>query len=100
MHRFAKQFMVLLVVFSLAAIPFAGVVHAEVKEGVKEVTGGTMIADAVFLRPIGIVGCVVGLCAFVVAAPFAALGDNMDAAKKELVEKPFAFTFERPLGEF
>ena len=100
MHRIAKQFMVLLVVFSLTAIPFAGAVHADVKESAKEVSAGSMMADAVFLRPVGLVACAVGLCAFVVAVPFAAMGDNVDDAKRELVEKPFRFTFQRPLGEF
>jgi len=100
MRRIAKQFTALLVVLALAAVPFASAVYAGVEEEVKEVSAGSMIADTLLVRPVGIAACIVGLAAFIISSPFAAAGDNIEEAQEVLVKKPFEFTFKRPLGDF
>lgn len=59
-----------------------------------------MIADVLIARPIGIAACVLGLVGTVLAAPFAAASGNMDEVTQRLVQDPFAYTFQRPVGYF
>ncbi len=66
----------------------------------QEPTGGQMMWDALVLRPVGIVGTVLGTAAWLVSYPFSALGGNIDQATEKLVVAPFDWTFQRPLGEF
>jgi hypothetical protein len=63
-------------------------------------TAGTMLADTVLVRPLMLVGTVVGVVAFVITLPFSALGGNVDDAGRILVVEPAKYTFIRPLGEF
>jgi hypothetical protein len=63
-------------------------------------TAGTMLADTVMVRPLMLVGTVVGVVAFVVTLPFSALGGNVGEAGRILVVEPAKYTFIRPLGEF
>jgi hypothetical protein len=66
----------------------------------EEPTAGTMLADTVMVRPLMLVGTVVGVVAFVVTLPFSALGGNVGEAGRILVVEPAKYTFIRPLGEF
>lgn len=59
-----------------------------------------IIADLVVARPLGLVVTVIGSAVFIVALPFAALGDNVDEVKDSLVITPAEYTFQRPLGRF
>ena len=63
-------------------------------------TGGMMMWDALVMRPIGMVGTVVGSVVWLVSYPFAYLGGNADESTEALVQQPFEWTFQRPLGEF
>ena len=55
--------------------------------------------DVVILRPVGLVACVAGLAATVLALPFALPSGSMDKVTKALISEPFHFTFKRPIGE-
>ena len=66
----------------------------------EEPTGGQMMWDALFMRPIGIVGTALGSVVWLVSYPFAALGGNTDESTQKLVAQPFNWTFHRPLGYF
>ena len=63
-------------------------------------TGGMMMWDTLFMRPIGMVATAVGSVVWLVSYPFAALGGNTDETTQALVADPFEWTFERPLGHF
>ena len=65
----------------------------------KDRAGGDMLLDAVIVRPISLVAIVAGSVAFVVALPFTIISGSVDSAANELVKKPIAFTFRRPLGQ-
>jgi len=58
------------------------------------------IGDLVVSRPVGIVVTVVGGALFVVSLPFALASGSVKETADVLVEQPFRFTFERPLGDF
>ncbi len=57
-----------------------------------------MILDGLVVRPLSLVMTVVGTVAFVVTAPFSALGGNIGEAADQLVVSPAAYTFTRCLG--
>jgi hypothetical protein len=58
-----------------------------------------VVIDVVFLRPAGLVACVAGLAATVVALPFAIPSGSMDQVYQALIADPFYFTFKRPIGQ-
>jgi hypothetical protein len=66
----------------------------------QEPTGGMMMWDALVMRPVGMVGTALGSVVWLVSYPFAYWGGNTDASTEALVQHPFEWTFQRPLGEF
>jgi hypothetical protein len=65
-----------------------------------EPTGGMMMWDALVMRPVGIVGTALGSVVWLVSYPFAYWGGNTEASTQALVQNPFEWTFQRPLGDF
>ena len=59
---------------------------------------GSVFADIIFLRPLGIAGLALGTAAAVVATPFALPSGSMGEVGRTLIEGPYDFTFRRPLG--
>jgi len=62
-------------------------------------SGADMVVDLVVMRPLGLLGVVLGSAAFVIALPFTVPSGSVDRAAEELVKKPVRYTFRRPLGE-
>lgn len=94
-----------LTVVVIAALIFGGVIPTAFAQQYMDTerekpTGGMMMWDALVMRPIGIVGTAVGSVVWVISYPFAALGGNVDESTEALVQEPFDWTFQRPLGEF
>lgn len=58
------------------------------------------VADAFIERPVGMVLTISGVGLFVATLPFSVLGGNAGEACSKLVERPFKYTFSRPLGRF
>lgn len=63
-------------------------------------SGTSMAADLFFVRPISLVGAIVGAAVFVVTLPFTLPTQSTDEAARELLGKPLEYTFNRPLGDF
>lgn len=87
---------------ALAAAPMAAV-GAERNTGnflESNVTddSGVMMADAVFARPLGVVGSVLGFALFIVSLPFSIPSNSGGDVAEQLVSEPLRYTFERPLG--
>jgi len=87
-----------LVVAALTAA-MAGQSMAANEQLPKDRAGGDMLMDAVFARPMGLIAIVVGSTAFVVALPFTLFSGSVGSSADELVKKPIAYTFRRPLGQ-
>ena len=86
--------------FAMSNVLFVPAAAAGVYDAVKpEPSGGAMLADMVLMRPLMLVGTVVGLASFVVTLPFSALGGNVGEAGTKMVVEPAKYTFVRPLGE-
>ncbi len=63
-------------------------------------SGEAMIADLIFVRPIGIVSCAIGVAALIISIPFVALSKTTYSEVVDaFLTKPGEFTFVRPLGE-
>ncbi len=61
--------------------------------------GELIIVDSILLRPLGLVAMGVGFIGSIVAYPWAAASGSQDRVCSELIEKPYKYTFERPVGE-
>ena len=62
-------------------------------------SAGAVVADLLVLRPLGFAGTVLGGAAFVVSLPVTLATHKVEPVEETLVERPFAYTFERPLGQ-
>ena len=100
MQTFAKKTLVILmvVVFVITAVASSSFAQATIKD--EEISTENMVADALIVRPLGIVATILGAGLFVISLPFSALGKNVKEAGEKLVVAPAKFTFTRPLGEF
>lgn len=61
--------------------------------------GTNMVLDLLILRPLGLLTTGVGSVLFVVSLPFTLPSGSARDAACELVTKPLAYTFTRPLGD-
>jgi hypothetical protein len=64
--------------------------------------GDAILADFIFLRPLGIASCGIGLVATIVSAPFLCCRGNGDYGREvvgALLAEPGGFTVIRPLGK-
>ncbi len=100
MFKIAKKSLVVAMIAAMMMIPYATAAHSAEYFETEDPSGGAMMFDLAVVRPVGIVATAVGCVFFVVSAPFAALGGNIDTASEKLVKDPAAFTFKRPLGDF
>ena len=57
-----------------------------------------MVADLVIVRPLSLVGTVLGTAFFVVQLPLAAIQLDVETPARKLVLEPARYTFVRPLG--
>jgi hypothetical protein len=57
-----------------------------------------VVSDVLVLRPLGFVGTILGGAAFVVSLPVTLATHKVDRTEKILVQEPYEYTFERPLG--
>lgn len=62
-------------------------------------SSGAILMDVVVLRPLSLVGTVLGTAVFVVGLPFELLAGDVSGPAKRLVAQPAQFTFTRPLGD-
>ena len=103
MLAYKKTCIVCLVVFMLLMSPLSVLAaHDEdvIKLKKRSPDQGAIVADLVIARPLGLVATIAGSVVFIVAAPFAALGDNTDETLQSLVKNPAEYTFKRPIGRF
>lgn len=100
MHTRLKKSIALLVILTLIGLPGSALATSGPQIKDPQVEAGSMIGDALIVRPLGIVATVAGFGLFVVSVPFSALGRNVGQAWDTLVVYPAKFTFARPLGDF
>lgn len=57
-----------------------------------------VVADVVFVRPVGLAAVVVGTALFIVALPFSIPSGSVGYTAEVLIVEPFNYTFKRPIG--
>lgn len=95
-----KHMMIVAVAVSLLMTPLSAMAKDVYGDTASATTDATMAADAIVVRPLGIVSLVAGFGLFIVSSPFSALGGNIGEAWETFVTAPATFTFARPLGDF
>jgi hypothetical protein len=100
MLGFRKIVMVVFLIAALSIGPLCPAAFAEEYLEREKPTGGMMMWDTLFMRPIGMVATALGSVVWLVSLPFAALGGNTGESTQALVADPFEWTFGRPLGQF
>jgi len=58
-----------------------------------------IVEDVLCIRPLGFVRVIIEAVAFGISLPVTAPLKKVDEAKEFLIEDPYSFAFERPLGE-
>lgn len=58
-----------------------------------------MIADTIFLRPLGFGALIFGSTMYVISLPVALITESQDKTYKVLVREPYEYVFERPVGD-
>ena len=99
---FKFKTLVAVVALSLASFTASADQFEEVITG--SPSAGAMAFDLIVVRPVSLVASVLGLGLWVVQLPLngieaAATGEWPPEAGEQLVVKPFAYTFTRPVGE-
>ncbi len=61
--------------------------------------GEFVLLDALVMRPLGLAALGVGLAGSIAILPFTMATDSGDIVGKSLIQKPFDYTFRRPLGD-
>ena len=61
--------------------------------------GEFIMFDVFILRPLGLASMAVGAITTEVALPWATSSHSMDRVQRELIDKPYEYTFCRPVGD-
>lgn len=85
--------------FTLAMVTPPAVMADDLVNNYEEPKDGAIVLDLVVLRPLGLVGTVVGTALFLVALPLSIPTGSINGTFTHLVKRPFVFTFVRELGE-
>ncbi len=85
------------IVLCIVLLQSAMVTAGEPRHGLEP--GEAMMVDALLVRPVSLVGTVLGTAAFIVSLPFTLPSGSAGEAGQKLVVEPAAYTFTRPLGE-
>ncbi len=91
----------LLLALVLALTPTSAVLAQHYDSGT--VTGDRatdMAADLIVVRPLGLVGALIGTAGFIIALPFTIPTGTVDDTAREWIRDPLEYTFNRPLGDF
>jgi hypothetical protein len=95
-----RLIMILLVLGLLAPVSNYASAAGESKRASSKPSAAAIAADLILLRPVGLIGTLLGTCGFVVTLPVTIPLKKVDSIGQDLVIAPFHYTFERPLGKF
>jgi len=94
-----KKTMSVIIITALLMLAFHSVSVASTQGSSPRPSAGAVASDVLVLRPLGFVGTVLGSAAFVVSLPVTLASHKVDSAERLLVQQPYDYTFERPLGQ-
>jgi hypothetical protein len=88
MKKVMSFFIIAFTIFAFSSVSLAATPSA-----------GAVVSDVLVLRPLGFAGTILGSAAFVVSLPVTLATHKVNRAEKILVQEPYEYTFERPLGQ-
>ncbi len=88
-----------MVMATLMILVFHSVSLAATRELSSRPPTGAVVSDVLVLRSLGFAGTVLGSAAFAVSLPVTLASHQVDRSEKLLVQEPYDYTFERPLGQ-
>jgi hypothetical protein len=96
-----KRLMVIVLMIGLTA-SFSNFASAagQAQRASTKPSAAAIAADLIVLRPVGLIGTLLGACGFVISLPVTIPTKKVDSIGQDLVIAPFHYTFERPLGKF
>ncbi len=83
-------------VLALLVIPAT---QTQAGDRLEDGSGGAYLAEVV-VRPVSLAGTLIGTGFYIITWPFSKAAGSSEAAKRELVDKPFDATFKRKFGDF
>jgi hypothetical protein len=92
-----KKFVVLLIITLLGlsiSVPVFAEDRSSTSPSVKDIVG-----DILWIKPLGFLRVVLEGAAYGISLPVTIPLQRKDEAREFLIEDPYSFTFERPLGE-
>jgi hypothetical protein len=92
-----NKIMVMLCVLGLILI---GTPRSFASNGEPTANPGSIVADALLVRPACLIATIVGGALFIITLPVAVPSKSVHRVAKSLVAKPADATFKRPLGDF
>ncbi len=104
MRRFTRHKIIICLIAALVMLPvastYAAVADTQLAKPEEAPSLGSVGADLLVVRPLGLASSVLGLVGYVVTLPFSIPGGNNDAVWDNIVVDPVGYTFKRPIGEF
>lgn len=102
MHLVRKKFLIYVLTiaigFVIAVLPSQS--PAEEESRSKEASSAEYLFDGLIVRPIMLLGTVVGTAAFVITLPFTIPAGAVPEARQKFISEPAHYTFKRPFGDF
>jgi hypothetical protein len=65
----------------------------------KDPSIGEVLGDILWIRPLGVIGTLMGATAYVISLPVTAPLKKTNEASQILIKDPYNYYFKRPLGE-
>jgi RsiW-degrading membrane proteinase PrsW (M82 family) len=90
--------MIIVLMISFFVLSFNLLVFAEDNSS-KNPSVGEVVGDILWIRPLGVIGTLMGATAYVISLPVTAPFKKTDEAKEFLITEPYNYTFKRPIGE-
>jgi hypothetical protein len=89
---------IILLIISFFVLSFNLLVFAEDNSSTNP-SVGEVVGDILWIRPLGVIGIVMGATAYVISLPVTAPLKKTNEASQILIKDPYNYYFKRPLGE-
>jgi|SwirhirootsSR2_FD_contig_41_3651528_length_509_multi_1_in_0_out_0_2 hypothetical protein len=90
----------IMVVICVMGLILIGTPRSFASNGEPTANPGSVVVDALLVRPACFVATIVGGALFIISLPVAVPSKSVHRVAKSLVVKPADATFKRPLGDF
>ncbi len=90
--------MIIFLMVSFLVLSFNGLLFAK-DDSSGDLSTAEVVGDVLWVRPLGIMGTILGAAAFVISLPVTIPLKKTEEAKEFLITYPYNYYFKRPIGE-